>query len=116
MKRNAVKIDQVSMMRATDFSKQYCDDTVARALKVLSDPDKKQRLEKSLCIGCWYLSSWIGGASMTEQPCGWCGEPQMYGSTCTDVLCLKCAKKKELCKHCGADISFRPRRKLDDKV
>ena len=116
MTRNAVNIDQVSMMRATDFAKGYCDDTVAKAMQVLTDPDKKERISKLECLACWYLMGKIGGAAMTEQACGACGKTQLYGSACTDVVCRDCAKEKELCKHCGADLHLRPRRKLDNKV
>jgi hypothetical protein len=107
MERSAKKIDAVSVMRATDFAKNYAQSTVEKGLLYLADPDKKTRLE---CPTCYYLLARIGGACMTTQPCGLCGTPQTYGSTATDALCETCARRDSLCKHCGGDLHMRVRR------
>jgi hypothetical protein len=48
---------------------------------------------------------------MTTRPCAICNKDVLYGSTCTDVLCDKCAKLHDLCKHCGADRELRRNRR-----
>lgn len=111
MTRNPINVDQVSVTRATSDAISYKDDILRRALVAVTDPDKKQRLEKCQCIRCYYLVSRIGCSAMTDQPCGICRVNQLYGSSCTDVLCMKCAQTHDLCKHCGGDVHMRPRRK-----
>ena len=111
MERPAVKIDSVSVTSSTDHAIGHGADYVERALGFLADRGRKERLKRSLCRRCYYI--WIeriGGAAMTNQSCGICGEDVMYSSTATDKLCLRCAVKHELCKQCGADIHLRPRR------
>ena len=113
MNRLKAKIDQSSMEWATDRALDSINIAVKRAMGCTIDPDKKERLSKSICSSCWYNEyGRIGGAAMTSQPCGLCGKDQIYSSTATDVLCTPCALSNELCKQCGADVRLRPRRKL----
>ena len=74
------------------------------------DARKNERLKRHECKACFYASR-IGGAAMTTRPCMSCGSEEMYGSTATDVLCMDCATKHGLCKHCGGDLEMRTRRK-----
>ena len=87
------------------------NDTLEHAKNLETDPRKAERIEKSECVVCFYGSR-IGGASMTNRECMSCGKNELYPSTATDVLCMGCAKKHDLCKHCGADIKLRVRRKV----
>ncbi len=96
--------------RAKDMYKHYIE--LAKALS--TDPDKIDRLRSHECVSCYYtgkLGGRIGGSAMTTKPCMSCGEDQMYSSTNTDELCLVCAQKHDLCKHCGGDFAMRVRRK-----
>lgn len=116
MTRQAAKIDSVSVQWATDQGIHIGQETVRAALEFLNDPRRKERKEKAECKRCFYVhNARIGGATMTEQPCGICGVSQMYGSTATDKICKKCAIENELCKYCGADMELRPRRKYEKK-
>lgn len=111
MKRQAAKIDQDTVTWETDRAKHIAEETVAKALRFLADPDKKKRLAEGLCATCCYLLSVrIGGAAMTCKPCGICGEEMTFGSTATDDLCKPCALKHELCRQCGGDVRLRVRR------
>lgn len=80
------------------------------AEEVTNDARKNERLKRHECKACFYASR-IGGAAMTTRPCMSCGSEEMYGSTATDVLCMDCATKHGLCKHCGGDLEMRTRRK-----
>lgn len=96
--------------RAKDIVKYHKDMSDA----MINDPDKIDRLRKHECIACYYTSKIggrIGGAACTSKPCMSCGKNEMYGSTNTDELCLECAQKHSLCKHCGGDHAMRVRRK-----
>lgn len=79
--------------------------------KIVSDSDKAKRLEKQECQCCFYDSR-IGGAAMTDSTCGLCEKTTHFGSTAVDKLCKECAKKHDLCKHCGADINYNKREEL----
>lgn len=111
MERRAKRIDFVSVARDTDYALDLGKTYVEKAFKWLGDPKRKDRILQNLCKTCYYIrNERIGGAAMTTQPCGVCEVPVTYSSTCTDALCAACAKKQELCKHCGADVRLRPRR------
>jgi len=111
MRYGAKKLDMYNVQFQTSTCNSYLRNLLQEAESIKTDDDKKNRLEKSECKMCFYRKGRIGGCAMTEQPCGICGIPVMYGSTCTDVLCLNCAKEHELCKHCGADRELRANRR-----
>jgi len=111
MQQQKATIDSVSVTSATDMAISYAESIVQKALEFLRDDRKKERLVEVECKTCFYINNQrIGGAAMTSRPCGICDMPQMYGSTATDKLCLKCALEHQLCKQCGADVLMRPRR------
>lgn len=111
MRQNKANIDSVSVTRATDTALHYADRCIKNAIEYMRDDESKKRKALSLCKFCYYINNEkIGGCSMTSRDCGICGMSQMYGSTNTDPLCLKCATDNQLCKECGADILLRPRR------
>lgn len=110
MKRRPAIMSKCHMIGATEHAVAYIKDILKLADDIQNDTQRKQRLEKQNCKRCFYQSR-LGGAAMTEQPCMCCSKNEMYGSTATDVLCLECAKKHDLCKHCGGDLEMRTRRK-----
>lgn len=79
--------------------------------KIDEDPDKKKRLEKQECKVCFYQTSRIAGQSFTSTECSICDKEITHGNTDVDRLCQECAKAANLCKHCGADIEYKNRRK-----
>lgn len=111
MKRLPRIMNRANMTSATYFSIQHRDRALRLAEHLRDDPSKDKRIAAGLCVVCFYADGRIGGAAMTSQPCGACGEVQQYGNTCTDALCLACATKHNLCKHCGGDSELRPRRR-----
>ncbi len=101
-----------TLMWATEHAKESVADALKKAQDLQQDPSRDQRLKRHECLACYYVfPGRIGGASITKRPCMCCGQEQWYANTCTDVLCLTCAQAKELCKHCGADMHLRTRRK-----
>lgn len=111
MERRAVKIDRVSVERATTFARSWRDDALKKAGKLELDTEAPERIKQQLCQTCYYLKKGgIAGQAITMQPCGVCNENQTYSSTATDVLCMGCARVYELCKKCGADIHLKNRR------
>lgn len=106
------KIRQSEMEWATNYALERIQSGQRVALERATDWKKKERRAASKCRACFYSSSRIGGAAMTSQPCGICEKDQMYSSTCTDVVCIDCARLHQICKECGADVELRPRRKL----
>ena len=110
MRQRAKKLNTGNMISDTYRAKDYYNSWIELANKATSDTDKAERLKRHECKACFYGGR-IGGATITTRPCMCCGKEEHYGSTNTDVLCLDCAKKHKLCKHCGGDIEMRIRRK-----
>ena len=78
--------------------------------KIDADAEKKDRHAEQECVLCWKASA-MAGAAMTSRQCGLCDEMLRCSNTNVDLLCVSCAKKANLCKHCGADIDLKNRRK-----
>lgn len=78
-----------------------------KAEQLKSDPEKRKRLEKSLCLSCFYINfASFGGAAITERPCGICEDNMSFPTTVVDKVCNPCASKNDLCKRCGADLNL----------
>lgn len=103
-------LDFTDIISATYHSKQQVEHILELANSYIKDPEKDKRLLKCNCLSCYY-SSRIGGAAMTTTNCSLCGTSMNFGSTCIDKVCLDCAKKFDICAHCGADIDLKIRRK-----
>lgn len=110
MKQSPQVMNKGNMIAATERARYYVNDRIESTRKLDVDACKDQRLKRHECRACFY-SSRIGGSACTERACMCCGMIQMYGSTATDVLCMDCARKHLLCKHCGGDLEMRVRRK-----
>lgn len=89
-----------------ELTKTIHDNSMARmaekVAKYSKDPSEKERLEKNLCKYCMYskFDSWAGQA-FTNENCKECGKEMTFGTTDTDKYCDECAKKLNVCKHCG---------------
>ena len=70
------------------------------------DRSRKYRLEEGLCKYCYYImrGGTFAGQMITHTNCHECGKEMVFPTTMTDSLCLECAKKLNLCKHCGATM------------
>ena len=115
--RTRRKVDLCSILRASDWAKEYRRRSEEDVRNMAEDPRKEERLAKSECVVCFYpMAGRIGGAMCTSAQCGICQETVRSGNTNIDVVCLACAKAHDLCKHCGADIRLRTRRKFDQSA
>jgi hypothetical protein len=110
MEQRPAIMSKSMMISATERSKQQVQRWIDLAKRVEQDVDKPKRLERHECKACFY-SQRVGGAAITSRKCMCCDTSQTYGSTNTDVLCVKCAKEHALCKHCGGDLELRERRR-----
>lgn len=90
------------------------DATIKHAALISADAQKAERHAVAECVLCYtgYSNGRLGGARCTTVLCGLCDKELHFGSTCVDRLCLECAKAHGLCKHCGADVDLKQRRKL----
>lgn len=104
MRQKSKEINKNSIEFATFLKRSQYNKVIELSVKFRTDPERKRRMEECLCVVCYYRMDELGGAAITHRTCGKCGIDQVYSSTNTDVLCLDCAKKLALCKHCGADI------------
>lgn len=69
------------------------------------DLEKDERLNRCLCKTCYYINTdrWAGQA-FTHSICEFCRTEMVFPTTDTDSYCSECAKRNELCKHCGATL------------
>ena len=100
--------DLVSCLRATDALNAI----VESAKKLVEDADQSKRLEELRCRACHYQRSRAGGTVTTRAICGGCDAIVRSGNTVVDLLCRDCAKHHAACRHCGASLNERMRRKL----
>lgn len=101
-------VNRVTIVTATAQANRHLRDLRAK----LAAFDAAKAGENDQCKYCTFIRpDRIGGAAMTEASCGLCQKPLMFGSTCTDRLCPDCARNNGLCKHCGADLELKDRRK-----
>ena len=111
MKIRKKNINLATISRSTYISKSMIESRVREAEAVINDSEKNKRLKQQECPACYYLRGRVGGAAMTTTECGLCGKIIHFSSTCVDVVCEDCAKRNNLCKHCGGDIECKQRGK-----
>lgn len=107
-----MRVDAVSVERANGYGREYVKWITDRARQITEDQSREQRLAIMECVVCCGERR-QGGTKGTKRPCGCCQVELRSNSTNIDVLCLDCAKRMGLCKHCGADIDLKHRRKRD---
>jgi hypothetical protein len=117
MKQPLRRLTKSDVQRAVGNNQERIKSVTAYALKLNSDPDKKARREKSLCVCCYYRGATLAGQAFTESPCGICEKEMRFSSTHTDKLCLGCAVTHKLCKECGATSELQePRWLKSDEI
>lgn len=109
MKRSAKEMNRRNLVSATRQSASRVRYILSLAKSIDEDARREERLGDQQCKACFYQDK-IGGAAMTSQPCMCCGTDQLFTSTNTDALCLRCAREHALCKHCGGDIEMNTER------
>jgi hypothetical protein len=93
-------------------ARRWYKERIQQAEEATKDARKSERMKRHECKVCFYLyPDRIGGSAITTQPCACCEVEMDFCNTNTDKLCLACAQKHKLCRHCMADIELRSRRK-----
>lgn len=107
MKQPLRKHKKSDVQWALDMNKERIQSVTTYALKLATDPQKKERREDARCICCFYRGSTIAGSAMTQSQCGICEKELLSGSTKTDKLCKECAINHKLCRDCGSTIDLK---------
>lgn len=106
--------DLYLIQSATERSKDYAKDTVARVQRYLvDDVDHERRMREGYCQWCWYRR--IGGMygqAFTEYTCLRCDEKNHHHNTGTPRLCKTCVEATKLCASCCGDINGKKRKKV----
>ena len=110
MFKNHPKLDTAFIEYKTEMQKHEIEMVLKLADEFINDPLRKDRLNAQECKPCFYESR-LAGNSATATKCACCEKKMYFGSTDVDILCIDCAKKLDLCKHCGGDIESKHRRK-----
>ena len=105
------KCNRVSVCNATWLAKETMSHVIKLAKLYRDDPEKSKRHKDQECPVCYYNKGRVGGAACTTVQCALCDEVMHYGNTCVDDLCVACAKKHNLCHHCGGDVDAVQRRR-----
>lgn len=111
MYRRRTKVDLASVEFRNSGHRHMINHYRSFLKKVDEDADRKKRLLSALCPVCYYNQSRIGGAACTRAQCAFCDAILNSGNTNIDVMCQRCAASYGLCKHCGADVDLKNRRK-----
>lgn len=104
-------LNNISITWANENHKNMISYYRRRLRQANEDVDRKKRLAAGECVMCHYDRSRIGCAVCTSVQCAFCDEVLYSGSSNIDLMCTACAVKAGLCKHCGADIDLKNRRK-----
>lgn len=111
MKIPKLPFDNSRVANQTWVQRSHADAIIARAKTITEDSGRQFRLEVQECPICWENGK-VGGTACTTKECDLCGVEMRFGNTCYDRLCLTCAKSIGVCRHCGADIDLKQRKKL----
>lgn len=111
------RVDLASIVRQSDWAREYRRSTEERARDMAEDPRRGERLAAGKCLVCFYcFESRIGGARLTAAQCGICQAVLRSGSTAIDVVCLDCGRDHDICVRCGGDVRMRIRRDFDQSA
>jgi hypothetical protein len=108
VQRERVVVDKVFIERATDDLRRYLLAAQVRWLDLSTYPRKGARLEAQECLECFY-GSHVTTASMSSRPCADCPTVTVSGCGICAILCKLCAKKRKVCRICGAKMGTKPR-------
>lgn len=89
----------------------YIKNTLQLAKNLQEDPQKQERIKNCKCLVCWYRSGGMHTNAFVYTNCKSCNKDLQFATSNTDEVCIDCAKEHKLCKHCGADIEYKERRK-----
>ena len=104
-KRTPLELSHV--LNATSISAH----ALKNATAIVNDVKHDERVKAQECRRCFYYSK-LGGQAITSSNCSICNTELIHGNTNIDELCMDCAKKHKLCKHCCADMELKQRREL----
>lgn len=87
------------------FHNHYVDGLRKKLNNYDLDKSQSKRKEECKCKYCTYID--IGNIVMdafTSSKCKNCGKELTFANSDTDDYCLECAKKNNICKHCGSEM------------
>lgn len=70
---------------------------------MILDSSENKSLECDYCFFKYPKEKRIGLRAMTTANCGCCDKEIQFTSTVIDVVCFDCAKRNNICVHCGCD-------------
>lgn len=102
VKENAI---QENAKHEAEMHEHYISAYRERLSMYDNDAEKKERRAEQLCRYCYYTGKYaMAGQAFRYTLCVDCGKQMTFATTSTDRLCPDCAKKRNLCKHCGAEM------------
>ena len=109
MKRSKLDNSHISLRNWAMID--YIKSTLLLAKNLQEDPQKQQRIKNCMCLVCWYKAGGMHTNAGVITNCRSCNKDLQFGNGNIDAVCIDCAKDHKICKHCGADIEYKVRRK-----
>lgn len=98
--------DDIEFKNRMQLYKLKC--LLKKAEQINKDEKKEQRLEGSHCLLCYYdVMGGLACQAFTDTNCSICNTTMTFSNSNVDMVCLPCAKEKELCIKCGANLDYR---------
>lgn len=110
MRYQREEIDRDRYEFLTRLTCHKAKEALAFALRLQNDPDRKNRIDQSMCHCCFYQRGMLSGQMLTERQCSFCDAVVRSGNTSCGMICVPCAKQRGLCAKCGADITLKIRK------
>ena len=87
------------------FNRKYVEKMDKKIKAFMHDENREERLEKQLCKTCMYINNDIMVMdAFTHSFCKNCGKEMVFVNSDIDIFCPECAKKLNICKHCGSAL------------
>lgn len=78
-----------------------------RAKQIQEDLEKDKRISTNACVLCYYHPDGIIAMQAFHYAnCACCDTEISSGSSHIDMICQPCAKEKDLCAECGANMDY----------
>lgn len=115
--RNVIEqsFDLVDVERAVGNAEAHLEYIRELAYNFEEDPDQENRLSQQKCLVCYYRKGLMSVEKhqTVYSKCGICKEASVLISTNRTIsVCPDCIKENDLCKSCGATMTYKRKRKL----
>lgn len=115
MQKDPIKVNSERVRMSTSRCNKWLEKKVRELKEIVNDEFQDKRLVEQLCKFCYYSEGYLTLQAFTFSSCGFCEAELMSSNSDIDCMCINCAKEKNLCVHCAADMSGNEKRIIRNK-